>query len=111
MNTPAHHLWRSVLHIHARPGRIDELRALFETEPIFTAAMEVGCRGTELLVAAEELVVLAEWDDPSDYESWVESPVRARWATAIDTLSDARHGDIYRVASAAGLRVDDRIDT
>lgn len=100
-----------MLHVHARPGRIDELRALFETEPIFLAAMEVGCRGTELLVGAEELVVLAEWDEPSDYQSWVESPVRAQWGPAIDALSDTRHSDIYRLASVPGSRIDDRLDT
>jgi Antibiotic biosynthesis monooxygenase len=107
MSTAAHPKWRSVLHVHARPGRIDELRALFETEPIFMAAMEVGCRGTELLVGAEELVVLAEWDEPSDYQSWVESPVRARWAPAIDALSDTRHGDIYRLVSVPSPQIDD----
>ena len=100
-----------MLHVHARPGRIDELRALFETEPIFMAAMEVGCRGTELLVGAEEVVVLAEWDEPSDYQSWVESPVLARWGPAIDALSDTRRGDIYRHVSVPGPRIDDRLDT
>jgi len=108
MSTAAHARWRSVLHVHARPGRIDELRALFETEPIFMAALEVGCRGTELLVGAEELVVLAEWDEPSDYHAWVESPVRARWGPAIDALSDRRHGDIYHVVSVPSPQIDDR---
>jgi hypothetical protein len=103
--------WRSVLHVRARPGRIDELRALFETEPIFLAAMEVGCRGTELLVGAEEIVVLAEWDEPSDYQTWLESPVRARWGPAIDALSDTRHGGIYHLTSAPGPRIDDRPGT
>jgi hypothetical protein len=72
--------------------------------------MEAGCRGTELLVGAEELVVLADWDEPSDYQSWVESPVRARWAPAIDALSDTRQGEIYRIVPAPGARLDDRLD-
>jgi hypothetical protein len=75
------------------------------------AAMEVGCRGTELLVGAEEVVVLAEWDEPSDYQSWVESPVRAQWGPAIDALSDTRHGDIYRLAAVPGPRTSEPIRT
>jgi heme-degrading monooxygenase HmoA len=110
VNTSPHPRWRSLLHIHARPGRIDELRALFESEPIFMAAVGFGCRGTELLVGTEELVVLAEWDEPSDYQSWIESPVRARWGSAIDALSDTRHGDIYRLVSMPGSPIGDRLD-
>jgi quinol monooxygenase YgiN len=91
--------WRSVLHIRARPGRINELVTLFETEPIFAAAMEVGCLGAELLVADEEIVVLATWDETADYQAWLESPRRADWAPAISELADALHGDIYRLVA------------
>lgn len=91
--------WRSVLHLHARPGRINELAALFETEPIFAAALEVGCQGAELLLGADEVVVLADWDEPSDYQAWLEAPRRAEWAPAITELADSQHGDIYRLVT------------
>jgi heme-degrading monooxygenase HmoA len=101
--------WRSVLHIHARPGRIKELTTLFETEPIFAAALETGCRGAELLVAADEVVVLAAWDELSDYQAWLESPRRAGWAPAISNLADSQHGDIYRLVLPPDSPADDQL--
>jgi heme-degrading monooxygenase HmoA len=70
--------------------------------------MEAGCRGTELLVAVDEVVVLAAWDEPSDYQAWLESPRRAEWAPAISELADSQHGDIYRIVLAPDSPGDDQ---
>ena len=89
---------------------MNELTTLFETEPIFAAAMEVGCHGAELLVAADEIVILAAWGEPSDYQAWLESPRRADWAPAINELADSSHGDIYRLVLPPASPANDQPD-
>jgi quinol monooxygenase YgiN len=81
---------RSVLALRAKPGRRDEVVALFERIGILREASAVpGFVSAEVQVAADapdELLVTATWESAAAYEAWLASPVRGRMAPALETL-------------------------
>jgi quinol monooxygenase YgiN len=83
---------RSVLALRAKPGRRDEVVALFERLEVLREAGAVpGFVSAELQVAADspdDLLVTATWESAAAYDGWLESPVRERMRPALEELLD-----------------------
>jgi|SRR5438105_6300863 len=81
---------RSVLVLRARPGRRDDVTALFEQLGVLREASAVpGFISAELLAAADdadEILVTATWRSAFAYEAWLESPVREWIRPALEDL-------------------------
>jgi quinol monooxygenase YgiN len=81
---------RSVLVLRAKPGRRDEVVALFARLGVLGEASAVpGFVGAELHVAADgsdELLVTATWESAAAYDRWLESPVREQMRPALERL-------------------------
>ena len=79
---------RSVLVLRARPGRRDDVVALFERLGVLREASAVpGFADAELYVTdSDELLVTAMWESPAAYGRWLESPVRERMRPALEEL-------------------------
>jgi quinol monooxygenase YgiN len=81
---------RSVLNLRARPGRRDDVVALFERLGVLREASVVpGFVSAELQVAADgsdDLLVTATWESAAAYDAWLESPVRERMRPALEEL-------------------------
>src|SRR5262245_11212989 len=81
---------RSILALRAKPGRRDEVVALFARLGILREASAVsGFVSAELQIAADapdELLVTATWESAAAYDGWLASPVRERMAPALEAL-------------------------
>jgi quinol monooxygenase YgiN len=79
---------RSVLVLRARPGRRDDVVALFERLGVLREASAVpGFVDAELHVTdSDELLVTATWESAAAYDRWLESPVRERMRPALEDL-------------------------
>jgi heme-degrading monooxygenase HmoA len=79
---------RSVLVLRARPGRRDDVVALFERLGVLREASTVpGFVDAELHVTnSDELLVTATWESAAAYDRWLESAVRARMQPALEEL-------------------------
>jgi heme-degrading monooxygenase HmoA len=79
-----------VLNLRAKPGRRDEVVALYERLGVLREASAVpGFVSAELQVAADgsdDLLVTATWESAAAYDAWVESPVRERMRPAFEEL-------------------------
>lgn len=94
---------RSVLALRAKPGRRDEVVALFERLGVLREASAVpGFVSAELHVAADaldELLVTATWESAAAYQAWLASPVRERMAPALEALlaEQPASGRVYEI--------------
>jgi heme-degrading monooxygenase HmoA len=93
----------SVLQLPVRLGAEDELADAYSRFGIFDLARESGgFRSGRLLrplAEGEPFLVVAEWDDPGDYERWLASPVRAGLGDELEPLLDGEpEGTIYEEA-------------
>jgi heme-degrading monooxygenase HmoA len=79
---------RSVLILHARQGRRDDVVALFARLGVLREASVVpGFVDAELHVAdGDELLVTATWESAAAYDGWLESPVRERMRPELEEL-------------------------
>src|SRR2546430_17060219 len=79
---------RSVLVLRARPGRRDDVVALFERLGVLREASAVpGFVDAELHVTdSDELLVTATWESAAAYDPWLESPGRERMQPALEGL-------------------------
>ena len=79
-----------MLVLRARPGRRDDVVALFERLDVLReASATAGFLGAELHVAAdgsEELLVTATWTSSAAYDAWLENPVREQMRPALEEL-------------------------
>lgn len=68
-----------MLHIHAKPGKRDDLLRLFERLGVLAVAIEDrGLMSAELAVAVDdedELVLVGEWASREQFERWLDGPV------------------------------------
>jgi heme-degrading monooxygenase HmoA len=93
----------SVLRLPVRRGAEDDLAAAYQRLAIFDLARESGgFRDGQLLrpiATGEPFLVVAEWDDASDYERWLSSPARAGVADRLEPLLDGPpEGGVYEEA-------------
>jgi quinol monooxygenase YgiN len=91
--------------LRARPGRRDDIVALFERLRVLERASEVdGFRDGQLHVAADEpdeLLVTASWEDAAAYGRWLESPVREAMRPELEVLLAAEPTPrVYEVVRA-----------
>jgi quinol monooxygenase YgiN len=81
---------RSVLVLHALPGRREDVTALFDRLQILREASAIpGFLGAELDASADdpdELLVTATWESGAAYGAWLESPVRERMRAPLEML-------------------------
>jgi heme-degrading monooxygenase HmoA len=81
---------RSVLYIRTKPGRRDEVVALFERLRVLEqASRQGGFVGSEvqLPVDGDDLVlVTATWTTPEAYQGWLDNPVRAEMRGDLEPL-------------------------
>jgi quinol monooxygenase YgiN len=79
-----------MLALRAKPGRRDEVVALFERLEVLREAGAVsGFVSAELQIAADDaddLLVTATWESAAAYDAWLDSPVRERMRPALEEL-------------------------
>jgi heme-degrading monooxygenase HmoA len=90
----------SVLRVPVRAGDEARLAEAYARHEIFERARENGgFRSGRLLrpvAAGEPFLVVAEWDDASAYQRWLDNPVRAEIATHLEPLLDGPlEGGVY----------------
>jgi heme-degrading monooxygenase HmoA len=91
----------SVLPIAAKPGAEDELARAFAEHEVFEHSRRSGGfvagRLLRPLADGEPFLVIAEWDSPESYQGWLDNPVRAQLATALEPLliEDVASGGLY----------------
>jgi len=84
---------RSVLRLHAVPGRADEVAGLYADLRILERARAFGgCRDARLLRGLGDddatYLVMADWDAAEDYQRWVDDPWRADVSRRLADLLD-----------------------
>jgi heme-degrading monooxygenase HmoA len=71
---------QSVLRFALLPGRRDDFIETFKRiEVLRASSVQAGFRGGQLLVDVEDpdaALVIAEWDSPTSYQGWLDSPAR-----------------------------------
>lgn len=76
-----------MLELRAKPGRRDEVVALYERLGVLREASATpGFVAAELHVAADgsdDLLVTATWESAAAYDAWLASPVRERMRPAL----------------------------
>jgi heme-degrading monooxygenase HmoA len=79
---------RSVLVLHAQPGRVDDVVALFERLGVLREASAVpGFVDAELSTGeGDELLVTATWESAAAYDTWLGSAVRERMRPELEAL-------------------------
>lgn len=101
---------RSLLHLHAAPGRADEVAEFYADNEILDRARTfAGCRDAVLLRGtggdAATYLVIADWDAAQDYQRWVDDPWRAdvsrRLAELLDTgRAEPTVGNVFEFVPA-----------
>jgi heme-degrading monooxygenase HmoA len=80
----------SVLELHVLPGSEQAVARAYEELGVFERARESGgFRSGRLLEPAEPgraMLVIAEWDEASDYERWLSNPVREDLGDHLESL-------------------------
>ncbi|MHA3701071.1 putative quinol monooxygenase [Jatrophihabitans sp. YIM 134969] len=89
---------RSVLRLHAAPGRADAVAEFYADEAILDRARAfAGCRDAALLRGtgddAATYLVIADWDAAQDYQRWVSDPWRADVSRRLADLLDTEHDE------------------
>jgi quinol monooxygenase YgiN len=99
---------RSVLYMHPRPGRRDDLVATFDRLGVVETAMRLEqCLSVELQVpTADEdgpVLVTALWSDPSGYDAWLAAPERDNGRDELYALlEEPPVGTLYEIRVAGG---------
>lgn len=96
---------RSVLRLHAVPGRADAIAEFYADAGILERALAFpGCRDAVLLRGIDgdsaTYLVIADWDGAQDYQRWVSDPWRAdvsrRLADLLDTdVAEPAVGNVF----------------
>jgi heme-degrading monooxygenase HmoA len=96
----------SVLSLAARPGAEDDLVRAFAEHEIFEHSRRSGGfvsgRLLRPLTPGEPFLVIAEWDEPSSYQRWLENPARDQLSEALNPLLATEHvapGKLYEESS------------
>ena len=88
---------RSVLRLHAAPGRADEVAQFYAEQAILDRARAfAGCQDAVLLRSTGDdsvYLVIADWDAPSDYQRWVDDPWRADVSRRLADLLDTERAE------------------
>lgn len=79
---------QSVLVLHAREGRIEDLVAEYRATGIIEAALPFGLLRGEALVHGDDLIVTSLWRDPAAYNEWLASDERVRVTANLPGLLD-----------------------
>jgi heme-degrading monooxygenase HmoA len=80
----------SVLPFELKPGKVDDLKGVFNQYQILEKAIEVeGCR--QLMIAqassnSDQLFVVGIWDDQEAYQRWMDHPERGGGAEELLAL-------------------------
>ena len=91
----------TVLRLNVRDGCDGELVATFKERRVLEAAREecglVSARLLRPSTPGDPFVVIGEWKSAADYGCWLDSPVRAKLAEALEPLLDSEPGggDLY----------------
>lgn len=99
---------RTVLTLSPRPGRTREIVDLFVRQRVIEHALAVdGCHGVEIWEGSGRLFVVATWDSPGAYQSWLDHPARNAGNDALNELllrpmSPEHEGDRYELVLAGG---------
>jgi quinol monooxygenase YgiN len=84
---------RSLLFLHARPGRrADLLRVLEQLEVLTLVRGEHGLLDVEVATALDdedEVVIVGSWASPELHERWLAGPVPGRLLQEVDGLLSA----------------------
>lgn len=93
----------SILRIPVRADAEEQFTQVFKDLGVFRHASEIrGFRGGRLFqptTRGEPFVVIAEWEGPRAYESWLQAPVRGELVRAIEPLlAGEMAGGVYAVA-------------
>lgn len=96
---------RSVLFIRAKPGRRDELVALFDRLDILEkASRQEGFVSSEVHVPVdgENLVmVTATWATAAAYQGWLDNPVREEMRPELEKLADGEpESRVYEIVKS-----------
>jgi quinol monooxygenase YgiN len=99
---------RSVLYIRAKPGRRDELVALFgRLEILEKASRQAGFISSEVHVPVdgEDLVlVTATWTSPEAYQGWLDNPVREEMRADLELLADGEpESRVYEIVETRAI--------
>lgn len=93
----------SILELHSRPGKTDDLVAMFGALDVWGHSHRSGgFLGARLLLPLEDgspLVVIAEWEAVEAYQGWLDNPVRGTLAMELEPLLEAhpQSGRLYEV--------------
>ena len=91
----------TVLSLHVKSGREEELAAAFRDNDVLEAARsECGMLFAQLLPPATPgapFVALAHWPNPETYDCWISSPVREQLNETLGKFltDDPVSGDLY----------------
>ena len=101
---------RSLLFLHARPGRrADLLRILEELEVRALIGGQHGLLDVEVATAVddeEEVVIVGSWASPELHERWLRGPVPDRLLQRIDgLLSTEPVSRVYHVVESVSYRL------
>jgi quinol monooxygenase YgiN len=96
---------RSLLYLHVKPGRRDDLVRLFERREILRASSEQpGFLRAELQVPLDgddHVLVIADWASPAAYQGWLDNPVRESMRDEIEALlAREPEGRVYQIVAS-----------
>jgi heme-degrading monooxygenase HmoA len=96
---------RSLLYLHAKPGRRDDLVRLFERREILRVSSEQpGFLRAELQVPIDDddhVLVTADWSSPAAYQGWLDNPVRESMREEMMALLTREpEGRVYQVVAS-----------
>lgn len=99
---------RSVLTIRTKPGRRDELVALFTRLQILEkASRQEGFISSEVQVPVDDddhILVIATWTSPDAYRGWLENPVREEMRPELEKLADGEpESRVYEIVKTFTL--------
>jgi heme-degrading monooxygenase HmoA len=97
----------SILRIPVREEAEQQFTQAFKDLGVFRHASDIdGFRGGRLFrptTDGEPFVVIASWDGPDAYESWLQAPVRDELVRTIEPLlAGEMSGGVYEVADEVG---------
>ena len=96
---------RSLLFLHARPGRGTELLRILERLGVLAVASEQpGFLGVEVAASvddADDIVIIGSWSSQELYERWRDGPIPGRLLEQIeDLLTAVPVSRVYHIVEA-----------
>ncbi len=95
----------SVLRLPVRTGQVEELARAFAELDVFGHSERsggfLGGRFLRPLAEGAPVVVIAEWETPGSYQSWLDNPVRNELSERLAQLlaDEVAAGDLYEEVS------------